>query len=374
VFWVLTMALAAASPHIDVYTMGQGAHLFERYGHAAVCVADDRRPQQSRCYNYGTTEFDAPGRLAWGFLRGEARFSVSVAPLHQMLRVYRGADRSVWRQRLPLTSTQVAAFQAKLEHDALEENRYYLYHHFSNNCTTRIRDILDDVTDGALSRYGARPMRRTYRDLGAQGVADYTLFRAISDFAVGRAADAPITVYDGMFHPDLFREGVAAAFGSEPEVVTARRGPTFPQTGPAGRHWTALLAALVVAPLVAREWLARGGRLLLALTGTALGLIAVTLWGLAAISTVAELQWNEALLLFWPTDAALPFLPAQKLRGYARIRILSVVMVSALTAVGLFRQPLFAPLLLPLAVFGVLSWPLVTRKGSARSARNPSPV
>ena len=373
-FPVFMMALAATSPHIDLYTMGQGAYIFERYGHAAVCVAFDRQPQLSRCYNYGTTEFDAPGRLTWDFLRGDARFSVSVSSLRQMLSVYRRADRSVWRQRLPLTATQVAAFQAKLEYDAREENRYYVYHHFSNNCTTRIRDTLDDVTDGVLSRYGARPMRRTYRDLGAQGLADYTLARVASDFALGRAADAPITVYDGMFHPDLFREGVAAAYGAEPEAVSVRQGPRFPQTGPTGRHWTALLAALVVAPVVAREWSTRYGRLFLALTGAGLGLIALTLWGLAAISAVAELRWNEALLVFWPSDAALPFFPVRMVRGYARIRILSVVVVSALAAVGLLRQPLFAPLLLPLAVFGVLAWPSTAGTGVARSTRNRSPA
>ena len=39
----------------------------------------------------------------------------------------------------------------KLEYDILDEHRYYAYDHFWDNCTTRVRDILDDVTGGALS-------------------------------------------------------------------------------------------------------------------------------------------------------------------------------------------------------------------------------
>ena len=76
----LMMMAAASSPHIDLYTMGQGGHVFERFGHAAVCVTYDDRPERSRCYNYGTTNFDAPGRLAGDFLRGDARFWVAVWP------------------------------------------------------------------------------------------------------------------------------------------------------------------------------------------------------------------------------------------------------------------------------------------------------
>ncbi len=363
----LTIVVAAAMPHIDLYTMGQGDHIFERYGHAAVCVAHDEQPARSRCYNYGTTSFEAPGRLVWEFVRGDARFWVSARPLDGMLRAYANADRTIYRQRLPLTPTQVQAFVRKLEYDALEQNRYYVYHHFLDNCTTRIRDILDDVTDGRLSRQGARPLARTYREIGAQGLADHTAARVLSDFVLGRPADAPISVYDGMFHPDILRAEVASAYGAEPQLVNARSGPPFPQTGTTGRHWTALLAALVVAPVVASEWFPRARRGFLALTGLGLGAIGTLLWGLALISSVPELRYNEALLLFWPGDFLLPALGLETVRRYARIRLLGILVVSALAAVGVLWQPLFAPLLVPLAVFGVLAWPAPGQEGSRPS-------
>jgi len=41
---VVLVAGALAStltPHIDLYTMGPGPHIFERFGHAALCVVYD---------------------------------------------------------------------------------------------------------------------------------------------------------------------------------------------------------------------------------------------------------------------------------------------------------------------------------------------
>ena len=103
----LLAAALGSAPTVDVYTMGQGSDLFERFGHAAICVT---RAEGTRCYNYGTTDFASPPEeLGWRFLRGDAKFWVSVWPLPRMLEVYRQHDRTVWRQRLPLSAALRAA-------------------------------------------------------------------------------------------------------------------------------------------------------------------------------------------------------------------------------------------------------------------------
>ena len=371
----LPFLFAASAPHIDLYTMGQGEHLFERFGHAAVCVVDDRHPSTSRCYNYGTTDFGSPPqKLGWGFLRGNARFWVSVWPLDKMLATYVEADRTIWRQRLRLSPTEMAAFERRLASDAQEANRYYVYHHFHDNCSTRIRDILDDVTGGRLARGAERSLGTTYRQLGVEGLADQPLIRATSDFVVGRAADQKLSAYEAMFLPERLRAEVARQFHAEPTIVYERRGHPFPRTGSTGRYYTALLAALVLLPVVVGEWWKRARTLLLALTGAALGLMALALWGLALVSTVPEIRWNEALLLFWPTDLLLPWLAGRGRTGYSRLRLSSVLVVSGLAALGLLAQPLFAPALIPLAVFSVLSWPLFgSRAQSVWPAHASSP-
>src|SRR5688572_20562592 len=59
-------------PIIELYTMGQGDLVFEKFGHAALCVRHPRQPRQTACYNYGSTDFDSVVPLFWGFLRGRS--------------------------------------------------------------------------------------------------------------------------------------------------------------------------------------------------------------------------------------------------------------------------------------------------------------
>src|SRR5688572_9107631 len=102
----LALALAASAParaatRVELYTMGVGDVVFERFGHAALCVIRDEDPA-GRCYNYGTTDFARPKQLVWDFIRGRARFHVSVHTPGGMVATYRARRRSVWRQPLPL--------------------------------------------------------------------------------------------------------------------------------------------------------------------------------------------------------------------------------------------------------------------------------
>jgi len=347
----LLAALAAApsEPQIDLYTMGQGEVLFQRFGHAALCVVYDSEPARSRCYNYGTTDFGSPpGRLGWQFVRGTSRFWVSVWPLRRMIHEYREADRTLYRQRLPLAPAQVRELARVLAHDALPENRYYVYHHFKDNCTTRVRDHIDAVTGGALSRDSDGSIGVSFRELGRRGLAELTGLVVIAHFFLGRDADLEVTEWEAMFLPDYLRASVAERLGAEPEVVYTRAGRSFPTEGSSGKLWVLLIGVIVWAPLVATRLARRGERAGLWATSILLALIALPIWFVAIASNVAELRWNEAVLVFWPTDILFAALSGERRRRYATVRVLSLLVVSAALATGIFRQPIFVALLIPL--------------------------
>ena len=92
----LTLLLCATptEPRVELVTVGTGPMLFHRFGHAALCVVYDRAPEKTRCYNYGTTNFDSPPQtIGWKFLRGTAKFWVSTQSYGPMMRKYRHFDR-----------------------------------------------------------------------------------------------------------------------------------------------------------------------------------------------------------------------------------------------------------------------------------------
>ncbi len=352
----VTAALSAAPPvpHIDVYTMGNGDMIFHRFGHAAICAVYDDAPRLSRCYNYGTTDFGSPPEeLGWSFVRGTSPFWVSVWAPDRMIDVYVDYDRSVWRQRIPLSPERALAVAAKLEADAKRydgegPNSSYAYHHFKDNCTTRVRDILDEATGGALRAGSDRSVGVTYRELGRRGLADMTVIVVAAHFLLGRDADVEPTEWEAMFLPRVMRAAIENRLGVAPELVYEREGPPLSEEGSSGKGWVLLIGLIAWAPLAIALAVGRGFRAGLAITGGLLSLTGLVVLFVCAVSQMPELRYNEALLVFWPTDWLLAVFSPPRRRNYARVRVVSLLVVSGLLAVGVFRQPLFVPLLIPL--------------------------
>ena len=197
-------AEAAPSAQIDVYTMGPGDDLFSRFGHAAICVTDELSPQ-GRCYNYGTADFSTPGPLTWGVIRGDGQFWVSVVSLPRMMLLYQLEDRTLYRQRLPLSDAQTAAIVTALHRADRPEQTLYNYRHFDDNCTTRIRDLIDQVTDGELRRDNLSPSHPSLRSRVETGFATSPALRTLQQAVLGRRVDAATSGWDSMFLPEVLR-------------------------------------------------------------------------------------------------------------------------------------------------------------------------
>jgi hypothetical protein len=67
-----------------------------------------------------------------------------------MVDFYRQANRSVIAQELNLTPAQRTALARFVEWNALPENRFYDYDYYRDNCSTRVRDVINRALDGSL--------------------------------------------------------------------------------------------------------------------------------------------------------------------------------------------------------------------------------
>jgi hypothetical protein len=368
-------------PVIELVTMGVGSLIWERHGHIALCVRYDN-PSDDRCYNYGIGDFFHPLDMAWGFLRATGAFWVGKSSPEEMLWIYKHTDRTIWVQPLPLNATQKRQVIDKLEHDILDENRYYAYDHFWDNCTTRVRDILDTVTDHKLSAMTVPTDDRTFRDLAREGFfgMEHTSRLALlaTDLVMGRVTDRVPTYYERMFLPQYLREAVTQLWGIQPIALYERHGAPPESDGPSGR-W---LFALALIALTSPAWITRlVGRF--QRTGLALAVVPYFLLGslltfIAIATPLPYLRWNEACLVVLPLDLLLVILPAAARRSYARGRLIMLGAILVLSIVGVLRQPLLALMVwpaIPLAV--AASWPRpatrpTPRVGQAGQARGSS--
>jgi len=343
-------------PVIELVTMGIGSLIWERHGHIALCVRyDDTREE---CYNYGVGDFSHPAAMAWGFLRGSGSFWVEKRPISDMLWIYHHTDRTIWVQPLPLTAAQRQQVIAKLEHDILPENRGYAYDHFWDNCTTRVRNVIDDAIGGKLAAMTEATDRRTFRDLAREGFYGMTGPLLVTDLAMGRVTDQVPTYYERMFLPQYLREAVATLWNIQPIPIYTRQGEPPSQDSSSGRGWLVLASLLLTSPAWLSRLIARLPRAGLALAVLPYVLLGTAVTFVAIISPLSYLRWNELCLVLLPFDVLLLVLPAGHRRRYARGRLAMLAAILLGLLIGVLHQPLLALLLwpaIPLAVVGF--WP-----------------
>jgi len=374
-------AIEAEPPAIDLVTFGVGARIFEKFGHTALCLRYHAPEHPGVCFNYGVTDFSAGSVMIWNFLRTQQRFWVEPTSFDSLYSFYEWADRDIWLQALPITGAQARALEAKLWSNVEEANRYYYYDHFFDNCTTRLRDMIDHATGGALRAGSEARYPMTFRELGYRGLAGMPPLLVTSDLVIGRQLDEHPTVWQAMFHPEIFRQQISATLGAVPRLLYKRRGPAFPVEGGSGRLGVLAAALAFAVPLVVAQWRRRFQRAALAWVTFALVVLGTLVWGLAIVSSIAGVRYNEAVFVVMPLDLALPFLSAQRRRRYALGRIAVLALVSLLAAIGVFHQPLWMWILavfLPMVTIaldlphGLLQLGLAAPAAAAAAAAGPA--
>ncbi|MBV8757311.1 MAG: DUF4105 domain-containing protein [Deltaproteobacteria bacterium] len=357
-----TVAKGQHYPVVELLTMGVGSLMWERHGHIALCLAYEH-PRQDTCYNYGIGDFGHPLKMVTGFFRGTNSFYVGSEPPVNLLWVYLHFDRTVWVQPLALDDAQKQQVIAKLQSDDTDAHRYYAYDHFWDNCTTRVRDIIDDATGHALRQMNEPSDGKTYRDLareGFYGVGHYVPL-IITDLAMGRVTDRVPSYWERMFLPDYLREAVQKKFGVAPIPIymrsqcvastapgCAERGAPF-ENPTSGRLWFVLITLLLTAPAWATRLWGRLQRTGMAIAVMPYVILGTVFWFLAIISPLQYVRWNESCLVFLPVDLVLVwFLSDERRRLYAKGRLAMLGLVGILMIAGVLRQPILYALVWPL--------------------------
>jgi hypothetical protein len=189
--------------NVYVLTFGPGDHPFFKFGHNAIWV-NDKRSRRNEVYNYGTFAFGPT--LIPKFLKGRLDYWLSVQSLFGTLQAYKAENRSVTAQELNLTAEQKLQLVRSLRLNALDENKYYKYHYYKDNCSTRVRDAVDKVIDGKLRAVSKDPASMSWRAHTRRLTADDIPIYLGLHVAMGNVIDQPTTVWEEMFLPFKVQE------------------------------------------------------------------------------------------------------------------------------------------------------------------------
>ncbi len=310
---------------VKLITVGPGQFVWERFGHNALWISDGRNGTD-RAYNYGLFSFEQEDFLP-RFLQGRMLYWMRGFETDLHLQGYVRSNRSVWIQDLNLTPAQRLELVDFLEWNEKPENRFYRYHYYYDNCSTRLRDALDQVLGGIIQDQTAQlETGTTLRFHSLRLVRDDFWTYTGLHLGLGAPTDRPISAWEEMFLPLRLRDHLQTvqtpdADGNLVPLVSAERtifeSTEFVEHEAPPRWLLGFLAAgLLVGVLL--SWLAfraishRGFRALYSI-GIALwclligvgGIVLACLWLFTDHNTSYR---NENLFFFDPVAILLVFL------------------------------------------------------------------
>jgi uncharacterized protein DUF4105 len=200
-------AEAGADLTIYLMTMGNGVRIWERFGHNAIRIVDATHGTDS-VYNWGTFDFAQPHFLR-RFMTGNTLYWMQGDDMARTVDVYRYTNRSVWVQELDLTPAQRLAVRDFIVWNARPENRYYRYDYYLDNCSTRVRDVIDRVVGGQLKQTMASRLTNTTYRFHTQRSFQFDPAVALgTNIGLGEVADRRLSEWEESFLPARLQDHI----------------------------------------------------------------------------------------------------------------------------------------------------------------------
>jgi hypothetical protein len=245
--------------------------------------------------------------------------------------MYRGQQRTVWQDKINLSNPQKEILYRRLLWNMQPDNLVYAYQYFFDNCTTRVRDYLDEALSGRVAAQYDGITGHTFREQMRAHYESIALIAFSLDILANSNLDRAVTEWEDMYLPlslrrrlmgvesDVAENGSRLMLLSDPQLIMEFLPPTVASDGYRVASFTLLVPVLLLFLMLkkipmsyyathSRIGLKRAGLnfrilgclgLLTAIFSGVYGLLMLGSW---FVSDHLDLHHNTNLLLFWPTD------------------------------------------------------------------------
>lgn len=190
---------------ISVLTCETGDDLYSQFGHSAFRIKDHQNKGLDIVFNYGVFDFSAPN-FYLNFVKGKLYYKLGRSWYPDFIAQYQFEKRSVYEQKLNLTTIQKKKVISFLQHNAKPENATYQYTFFYNNCATKIRDVLEDVLPSQIKfDESYLTTQYTFRGLINKNIPHNSWANTGINIALGSIIDQPATAREHQFLPSYIQ-------------------------------------------------------------------------------------------------------------------------------------------------------------------------
>ncbi|MEO7293194.1 MAG: DUF4105 domain-containing protein, partial [Ginsengibacter sp.] len=163
-------------------------------------------------YNYGTFSFDEPGFYT-KFVRGKLMYYLSTQDFASFKQDYEQEQRSMIEQVLNLSCKEKSKMAKLLLQNLMGDNKFYKYDFFFDNCTTRLRDLLEKSADSNVHYASVVNKPTTFRQHIFEYMDRYDKkwIKLGMDLLLGAKTDDVMDNRQAMFLPDYLLKAFDSA-------------------------------------------------------------------------------------------------------------------------------------------------------------------
>jgi hypothetical protein len=303
-FLLISLAAKAqlsSKAEVVLVTVAPGKELHSAFGHTILWVNDPMNGID-RAYSYGTFDFKTEN-FYLKFLMGTLPYTISVHSMQDEFNYNAQYEkRGMIAQKLQLDSLQKNAIFQALEKNLLPENREYAYKFFYDNCSTRIRDMIERNAPGNY-RWNQNPSLEgnSYRDWMNKYLTPNSWVTLGMNLALGIPSNTKTTASQACYLPDNLAAATNLAKGLSANPVTLFDSEVAEESGFDFTGPYVILSILIV--LVG--FMTYKKRFSFAADVALFSIIGLLAWFIFFLGTATNhevMAWNPASLMLFPLN------------------------------------------------------------------------
>jgi len=192
-------------------TCGPGTETYSIYGHSALRIVIPEK-HTDIVYNWGVFDFNTKN-FAWKFAKGRLDYMLIAESLKGFLQGYFFEQRFVYSQKINIDPAETRKLVLLINENLKPENIKYRYDFFYDDCSTRIRDLLEKSVGEKLKYPPAESGKiPTFREMVGKYQNPYPWLKFGVDLLMGSTTDKKAVFRDRMFLPIDMKDELSETF------------------------------------------------------------------------------------------------------------------------------------------------------------------
>ena len=193
--------------------------MVDAFGHTGIRIID-KKNNLDLVFNFGIYDYNAPNFYS-NFFRGRPVFSLGINRFNDFFDSYVKQNRKVYEQIIKISNDRKKIIVESLIQNSKEENKFYVYEYFDDNCSTRVADIfINEIGEFKVDLN--KKTKFSYRELIHSKIGNNSIGSLGIDLCLGSKIDKKITTRQTFFLPEKLKEFLDIIEDNNPNLVETK--------------------------------------------------------------------------------------------------------------------------------------------------------